>query len=54
MANWRIITVQTEKNGEFAPPAPVYSQLLSPRPPLLPSVRNQNRHATQAALAMEL
>ena len=54
MANWRIITVQTDKNGEFAPPAHISSRLLCPRPPLLPSVPIQNRHATQATLAMEL
>ena len=41
-----------EKNKKVAP-APISSRFLCPRPPLLLSSPNQNRHATQARLKFE-
>ena len=37
-----------EKNKNQVAPAPISSRFLCPRPPLLLSSPNQNRHATQA------
>ena len=40
-----------EKNKKFqVAPAPISSRFLCPRPPLLISSPNQNRHATQATV----
>ena len=38
----------SEKNKNQVAPAPISSRFLCPRPPLLLSSPNQNRHATQA------
>ena len=39
-----------EKNKNQVAPAPISSRFLCPRPPLLLSAPNQNRHATQAII----
>ena len=50
LSSWAHEQRSREKNKNQVAPAPISSRFLCPRPPLLLSVPNQNRHATQANL----